>query len=79
MNEKIRTMFKRAGGHTSIRNLMSNPMQQREYMELWDDRIVKFAELIVRECGIIAFEEWQHNGGASSGESAILKHFGIEK
>ena len=35
-----------------------------------------FAELLVRECAIIAFEEWQHNG--TSGESAILKHFGVE-
>jgi hypothetical protein len=40
---------------------------------------VKFAELIVRECANIAFEEWQHNGGSASGESAILKYFGVEE
>ena len=37
----------------------------------------EFAELIVRECAGIAFEEWQHSG--TSGESAILKHYGVEE
>ena len=41
--------------------------------------VEKFAELIVRECANIAFEEWQHNGGSASGESAILKYFGVEE
>lgn len=50
MNERIQELFKRAGGKTSVRNLMSNPVQFVETHELWDDRIEKFAELIVREC-----------------------------
>lgn len=50
MNEQIKQLYKRAGGRTSIHNLMSNPMQQREYHELWDDRIEKFAHLIIDEC-----------------------------
>jgi len=50
MNEKIKELFKRAGGKTSARNLMSNPVQVVETHELWDDRIEKFAELIVLEC-----------------------------
>lgn len=41
--------------------------------------VEKFAELIVRECANIGFEEWQHNGGSASGESAILKYFGVEE
>jgi hypothetical protein len=54
MNERIKELFKRAGGKTSIHNLMSNPMQQREYSELWNENIEKFAELIVREmCGMM--------------------------
>jgi hypothetical protein len=53
MNEKIRELVKQAGGHFSTRNLMSNPVQHRESIELWDDRIEKFAELIVRECANI--------------------------
>ena len=50
MNEQIKELFKQAGGHTSVRNLASNPVQVVETHELWDDRIEKFAELIVREC-----------------------------
>lgn len=50
MNERIRELFKRAGGKTSVRNLASDPVQVVETHELWDDRIEKFAELIVREC-----------------------------
>jgi len=48
MNERIKEIFKRAGGKTSVRNLMSNPVQVVETHELWDDRIDKFAELIVK-------------------------------
>ena len=50
MNERIRKLVKQAGGHFSTHNLMSNPVQQRESIELWDDNITKFAELIVRDC-----------------------------
>ena len=56
MNERIRELVKRAGGHFSTRNLMSNPVQHRESVELWDDRIEKFAELIVRECAKVAYK-----------------------
>jgi hypothetical protein len=50
MNERIRELFKQAGGKTSARNLASNPVQVVETHELWDDRIEKFAELLVLEC-----------------------------
>ncbi len=40
--------------------------------------IEKFAELIVRKCANIAFDEYAATNGADSGESAILKHFGVE-
>lgn len=49
MNERIKELFKRAGGKTSIQNLMSNPMQQREYHELWNENIQKFAELVIED------------------------------
>jgi hypothetical protein len=39
----------------------------------------KVAELIVRECANIAFDEYAATDGADSGESAILKHFGVEE
>ena len=73
MNDQIKEIFKRAGGKTSVHNLMSNPMQRREYHELWDERIVKFAELIVKECAEIALRE-EHDP-----YECILKHFGVEE
>ena len=50
MNERIKKLVKQAGGHFSTHNLMSNPVQHRESIELWDKNIEKFAELIVAEC-----------------------------
>jgi hypothetical protein len=50
MNERIKELAREAGAHIRTRNLMSNPPQHVETVELWDDRIEKFAELIVREC-----------------------------
>jgi hypothetical protein len=49
MNERIRELVKKAGGHFSTHNLMSNPVQHRESIELWDNRIEKFAELLIEE------------------------------
>lgn len=48
MNPRIEYLYKKAGGKTSVHNLMSNPMQQRLYRELWDENIQKFAELILQ-------------------------------
>ena len=64
MNERINQLAEQAG--------------YPDYMTYGQDKVLeRFAELIVRECAIIAFEEWQHN--STSGESAILKHFGVEE
>ncbi len=86
MNEKVKELFKRAGGKTSIHNLMSNPMQQREYSELWDDNIQKFAELIVRECADIALKSGNiaNKNIAAKIESEriyhkIKEHFGVKE
>jgi hypothetical protein len=63
MNKRIKELAKEAGAHISTRNLMSNPPQHVETVELWDDRIEKFAELIVRECIMVCWP---------GGESDIL-------
>ena len=34
MNERIRELVKKASGHFSTHNLMSNPVQHRESIEL---------------------------------------------
>ncbi len=81
MNERIQELFKRAGGKTSIHNLMSNPMQQREYSELWDENIQKFAELIVRECAGIydKIDNGNLHMGTDNYLEALRKHFGVEE
>lgn len=56
MNERIKELVIQAGGHFSTSTLASNPVQYRESIELWDDNIEKFAELLVRECLDIASE-----------------------
>ena len=86
MNERIKELFKRAGGKTSARNLASNPVQVVETHELWDDRIEKFAELIVRECigcceQVISdpvpksVDTWLNGGSQCIDE--IKQHFGV--
>ena len=76
MNERIKELFKRAGGKTSARNLASNPVQVVETHELWDDRIQQFAELIVRECAEVAGCNG-HVSGFALGD-LIKEHFGVE-
>jgi len=49
VNERIRELIKQAGGHFSTHTLMSNPVQYRESIELWDKNIEKFAELVWKE------------------------------
>jgi zona occludens toxin (predicted ATPase) len=81
MNERIQELFKRAGGKTSIHNLMSNPMQQREYSELWNENIQKFAELIVKECAGIydKIDNGNLHMGTDNYLEALQKHFGVEE
>ena len=76
MNERIKQLVKQAGGHFSTHNLMSNPVQHRESIELWDKNIEKFAELIVRECDRYARSAWEH--GPLLGKDLLI-HFGIEE
>jgi hypothetical protein len=87
LNERIKELFKRAGGKTSIHNLMSNPMQQREYNELWNENIQKFAELIVKECADTAYQSLYEDRVFDDVPAnirrnvmdAIKQHFGVEE
>jgi predicted naringenin-chalcone synthase len=76
MNERIRELFKKAGGKTSTRNLASNPVQVVKTHELWDDRIEKFAELIVKECIDIA-EQTRYDGKVVAERIKFV--FGVEE
>ena len=76
MSKRFRELAREAGGHFSTHNLMSNPVQHRESIELWDKNIEKFAELIVVECAEYA----EHNlDMAGYKKKFMLKHFGVEE
>ena len=76
MNERIKELVKQAGGHFSTHTLTSYPVQHRESIELWDDKIEKFAELIVRECAEYAEHELDMAGYK---KKFMLKHFGVKE
>ena len=78
MNERIKQLVKQAGGHFSTHNLMSNPVQHRESIELWDKNIEKFAELIVKECAE-QVKNLRVNDYGISGAEIIREHFGIKE
>ena len=78
MNERIKELVKQAGGHFSTHNLMSNPVQHRESIELWDKNIEKFAELIVKECAE-QVKNLRVNDYGISGAEIIREHFGVKE
>lgn len=71
MNEQIRELLlqvaPRAGEDGELLPSLHTP-----------EDIERFARLIVRECGNIAFEHWALTHDTSPQE-AILKHFGVEE
>ena len=78
MNQRIKELVKQAGGHFSTHNLMSNPVQHRESIELWDKNIEKFAELIVKECAE-QVKNLRVNDYGISGAEIIREHFGVKE
>lgn len=74
MNQKIRELVKQAGGNFSTHCLTSIPPQYRESIELWDDKIEKFSNLLIQECITILDE----NDGATHHTELLKKHFGVE-
>ena len=68
MNESIRELAEQAGYEIDLFGVGHWNMPECQ----------KFVELIVRECGNIAFEHWALTHDTSPQE-AILKHFGVEE
>ena len=67
MNERIRELAEQAGYESDMFGVGH-----------WDmPECKKFVELMVKECGNIAFEHWALTHDTSPQE-AILKHFGVE-
>jgi hypothetical protein len=68
MNQSIRELAEQAGYEADLFGVGHWNMPECQ----------KFLELIVRECGNIAFEHWALTHSTSPQE-AILKHFGVEE
>jgi hypothetical protein len=68
MNERIRELAEQARKHFPKTETSG---------EFWVFDEEKFAELIVRECGDLAFEHWALTHDTSPQES-ILEYFGIK-
>ena len=77
MNERIKELAKEAGANISTRNLMSTPPQHVETVELWDDRIEKFAELIIDEVYSFLLNPSSDDEPWPS-RVEVKKHFGVE-
>ena len=72
MNERIRELVEQVGIQIEF-----DDYGEIRMCEAYGSSFIKFAELIVRKCAGIAFDEYAATNGAASGESAILKHFGV--
>jgi hypothetical protein len=74
MNEQIEILFKQAGGYVEV----DNDGNYFTYTQDFDPE--KFAELIVRECGEIAYKAYWDNPETVRGihiKEKIKKHFGV--
>ena len=78
MNERIRELADEAG--LRFTQLMSNPMVP--VVDGKETDLEKFAELIVRECGDIAYKAYWDNPETVRGihiKEKIKQHFGVEE
>ena len=76
MNERIEKLALDAG----LLNYVDNETPRRYFLSGLADveDVERFAELLVRECAKVSFDQWCENGEEESAENAILKHFGVE-
>ena len=79
MNERIKELDEQAHSYACEYARRPDYNPHNPYNEgMYKERYVsKFAELIVRECGKIAFDDWCEGTNESSSEIAILKHFNV--
>lgn len=77
MNKRIRELFKKAGGKTSVRNLTSSPAQVVETHELWGDHIEKFAELILQEHVELLKQRWYTLNNAAPENNETPRDIGM--
>ena len=76
MNERIRELLDKAAESTA-----AYPSGQNNSWETQVNFMAKFAELIVQECGVVAYKTYCQTPGALGIQykQAIEQHFGVEK
>ena len=88
MNERIKELVKQAGGHFSTHTLTSYPAQHRESIQLWDQNIEKFAELLLEECMTTILkeskwywdkDEFESSNAIQNAARRLKEHFGVEE
>lgn len=72
MNERIKKLAKQAKKFATKNETYNLAFVMADFEQ-------KFAELIVRQCAKVAFNDWCEGTNESSSEMAILKHFGVEE
>ena len=79
MNERLKQLADQAGW--TIVMGTRHPIDQRDYV-VSPDQAEKFAELIVRECGEVAYTAYWDNPETVRGihiQEKIKQHFGVEE
>ena len=72
MNERIQKLWSQAGGHYDSGN-------QHTWPQYTIDDPKKFAELIVKECGVALSPMLRDMISRGQGVELIKKHFGVEE
>jgi hypothetical protein len=76
MNKKVKALKKQAVEYVLSVCDADGRFNGQEYLDAVSD---KFAELIVQECGKVAYEHFTRTGGEEcSAEVAIRNHFGVK-
>ena len=76
MNERIKQLAKQAGIEF-VYDPTETPI--RAFVECWEDEMQKFAELIVRECGVALSPMLRDMVSRGQAFDLIKQHFGVEE
>ena len=76
MNERIRELAEQAGIEFTY-DPTETPM--RAFVECWEDEMAKFAQLIVKECGVALSPMLRDMVSRGQAYDLIKLHFGVEE
>jgi hypothetical protein len=76
MNERIRELAEQAGIEFTY-DPTETPM--RAFVECWEDEMEKFAQLIIKECGVALSPMLRDMVSRGQAYDLIKQHFGVEE